>query len=275
MSPEDTTGYRLKLLIWKPKYELDLTDQRSLQRSFYLNGVNGKFPGTDKGKHKVMGHCMVAVERTGHGILPGQLCFGKTSPDGPVEDGWAKAMKLNYGRFWQAVYALWTNVVGPCPRFRTPESPPGGVQTLFAVRNPSRYETRAEFEDNLNLASSSFSREISPEQAQRVMGWVNDSPCRQLGDPRGPAYGFGTACCDWAVGAAESIGAIDSGAPVPLRTRLFIHDAYWDSAGEMTETVWSRTQGGPYRNYVDIITPTTLIEAMAAQPLWARDPVPD
>jgi hypothetical protein len=268
---EPRESHRFRLCIWKPKYELDITDQRTLQKSFYLNGVNGKFPGTDRGKHKVMGHAMVAVEKEGEGIVPGQLYFGKTSPDGPVEKAWAEAMRLNWSKPWQYVYGLMTNILGMCPNFRTPRSPKGGVRTLFEVRNPSRYETRPEFEKNLTLATSRFHRAITRAQAEHAIRWINDSPCRQLGDPRGPAYGFSTACSDWAVGAAESIGAVDPGATVPLRTRLFIHDDYWDAPGEMTENAWSRTQEGPHNRCVDIITPTALVEAFRAQPGWTEE----
>jgi hypothetical protein len=216
-----------------------------------------------------MGHCMVSVETPDRdGPVPEQSVFGKTSPDGPVEEAWAKAMALDYGPFLRAWFALAANILGLEPDYRTPVAPEGGVQTLFAMREPARYETRREFEENLAKASVTWCRALTAEQGQRALDWINASPSPKTEDPRGDAYGFQSACCDWAVGAAEASGALDADAPAPLRTRLWVHEKYWTAGGPLIEDAWGFQEQGPYRHAADILTPSRLHAALAARPGW-------
>jgi hypothetical protein len=186
--------YRFVLTIWMPYETLDITDQRTLQRCFYLNGVNGKFPFVSGGKHKVMGHCMVSIRPEGsEGPDPRQILFGKTSPDGPVEEAWAKAMRLDYGPFWMAYYALATNVLGAEPAYRTPLAPEQGVKYLFEVQETARYEIAGEFRASRRLSSVVWSVEIDEAGAEAGLDWINASgPGRDR--PQDEWYGFGNAC---------------------------------------------------------------------------------
>jgi len=263
---------RIRLYIWFPKYVIDIRDQHTLQRCFYLNGVNGKVPCTEKGKHKLMGHTMVHLE--GNPLPRVQEYFGKTSPDGEVEKAWAASMRLDFGFIESLWYGAVTNVLGIVPRFDTPEAPERGVRALFDARNLARYETEESFRNTRERAHVVWAKDIPTECARSALDWIADSRIAPV-DPRGAWYGFGSACSDWAVEVLESAGALTQS----LRTTIFIHEDFWDRPGEMERPAWCRSQTGPYTRPVEILTPTLLDEAMKREPDWecerrTRAPLP-
>ncbi|MHC5036777.1 MAG: hypothetical protein ACYTHM_05645 [Planctomycetota bacterium] len=267
--PETKPAFRFCLHIWFPPYPIDLRNPKALQRSFFLNGVNGKFPGTSRGKHKVMGHCMAHLEVPGTSRpVPEQKFFGKTSPDGPVETAWTKAMALDFPPFLRVWYALAANLLGLEPRYRTPVAPEGGVKTLFTLREPARYEVREEWEASLPDASVTWSRGLTEEEGRKALDWINDSEDPGAPEPQGMTYGFQNACCDWAVGAAIASGALDAEEPIPVRRRLYVHEGSWATAGPMEGEVWRFTEGGPFKHPVDILTPSALHAVLATRPDW-------
>lgn len=257
----------LKLHLWFPKYPIEIIDQWALQRCFYLNGVNGQVPGTNKGKHKLMGHAMVSLK--GDPLPIPQKYYGKSSPDGEVESTWASALKLVWPLHKQLWFAFVTNAFGILPDFSDPQAPMGGVKRLFTVRNPAVYEGPSAVEVSRAFTSVTWVKLIDDDSARACLEWVNASPDAS-DDPRGDRYGFGSACSDWALGALEAAGAVDPDAPISLRTKVFVHENVYEQAGPLPRPAWRLCKEGPYRHEEEILTPTRLNIAMAAQSGWRR-----